>query len=76
MGVVVSRLTSGPEIIDQSVRVLETVVKKTGLKLELTKKDFGGIAIDNHGNPLPDDTLKSCKESDAVLFGGTDSPPC
>lgn len=65
---------AGPEIVEQAVRVLKVVSEKTGLKLELTEKDFGGIAIDNHGNPLPDDTLKTCKESDAVLFGAIGGP--
>lgn len=59
----------GPEIIEQAIRVLDVVTSKTSLKLELVQKDFGGIAIDNHGTALPDDTLKTCKESDAVLFG-------
>ncbi|CAK9780096.1 3-isopropylmalate dehydrogenase [Cutaneotrichosporon oleaginosum] len=64
----------GPEIIEQAVRVLDLISKKTGLQLELTTKDFGGAAIDNHGNPLPDDTLKACQESDAVLFGAVGGP--
>lgn len=64
----------GPEIVEQAVRVLKVVTDKTGLKLELTEKDFGGIAIDNHGTPLPDDTLKTCQESDAVLFGAIGGP--
>ncbi|BEI81187.1 hypothetical protein CcaverHIS002_0203470 [Cutaneotrichosporon cavernicola] len=64
----------GPEIIEQAVRILDLISKKTGLQLELTTKDFGGAAIDNHGNPLPDDTLKACQESDAVLFGAVGGP--
>ena len=38
-------------------------------KFELTSCDFGGIAIDNHGVPLPDATLAACKSADAVLMG-------
>ncbi len=62
-------LTPGPEIIEQAVRILDLISKKTGLQLELTTKDFGGAAIDSAGTPLPDDTLQACQESDAVLFG-------
>ncbi|KAL1407114.1 3-isopropylmalate dehydrogenase [Vanrija albida] len=64
----------GPEIIDQAVRVLNVVTDKSDLKLELTFKDFGGIAIDNHGTPLPEDTLKACQDADAVLFGAVGGP--
>lgn len=53
----------------EAVRVLETVSKLTGLQLEITQKPFGGAAIDATGVPLPDDTLQSCKEADAVLLG-------
>ncbi|RSH80481.1 3-isopropylmalate dehydrogenase [Apiotrichum porosum] len=59
----------GPEIVQQAVRVLNVVTEKTPtLKLELTEKLFGGAAIDATGTPLPEDTLKSCQEADAVLF--------
>lgn len=49
--------------------MLETITKHTNLDIALEHKDFGGIAIDNTGNPLPDDTLKSCQEADAILLG-------
>ena len=49
--------------------MLETITKHTALKLEITRKDFGGAAIDSAGDPLPEDTLKSCKEADAILLG-------
>lgn len=49
--------------------MLETISKYTPLRLEITNKDFGGAAIDSAGDPLPEDTLKSCKEADAILLG-------
>lgn len=49
--------------------MLETITKHTALKLDITSKDFGGAAIDSAGDPLPEDTLKSCKEADAILLG-------
>ena len=60
---------TGPEVTGEAVRVLETVSKLSGLPLEITPKLFGGAAIDATGNPLPEDTLTSCKEADAVLLG-------
>lgn len=62
----------GPEVVGQALRVLTTVQAaraKSGLKLEIERHDFGGIAIDNHGNPLPDSTLAACKAADAILMG-------
>lgn len=61
--------TLGPEVTAEAVRVLETISKFTPLRLEITSKDFGGAAIDAAGDPLPEDTLKSCKEADAILLG-------
>lgn len=59
----------GPEVVAEAVRVLETIVNHSDLKLDLKSYDFGGAAIDNHGVPLPDETLNACKEADAVLMG-------
>lgn len=39
------------------------------VKFEVTAHDFGGIAIDNHGNPLPASTLEACQSADAILLG-------
>ena len=60
---------TGPEVTAQAIRVLETVAKHTNLPLEITSCHFGGAAIDAQGDPLPDSTLKSCKEADAILLG-------
>jgi 3-isopropylmalate dehydrogenase len=63
----------GPEVTGEAVRVLETIIKHTDLDIKLESKDFGGAAIDSAGDPLPEDTLKSCQEADAILLG-TSSP--
>jgi 3-isopropylmalate dehydrogenase len=49
--------------------VLQTIIKHTDLDIVLESKDFGGAAIDSAGDPLPEDTLKSCQEADAILLG-------
>ena len=38
------------------------------MKFELTEKLIGGAAIDEFGTPLPEDTLATCQQSDAVLL--------
>ena len=43
----------GPEVTCEGVRVLQSVGRLFGHDFELTERDFGGIAIENHGDPLP-----------------------
>lgn len=64
----------GPEIVDSAVRVLETVGKKFGHEFVFTAYDIGGIAIDKHGVPLPEETVKGCLASDSVLLGAVGGP--
>ncbi len=59
----------GPEIIDSALKVLDVISKKYGITFEYKHGLVGGAAIDETGDPLPEETLKICKESDAVLFG-------
>lgn len=64
----------GPEVMQQAHKVLDAVEQKHKLTFVREQHDVGGIAIDNHGCPLPDSTLQACEESDAVLFGSVGGP--
>ncbi|CAE6883124.1 Catalyzes the oxidation of 3-carboxy-2-hydroxy-4-methylpentanoate (3-isopropylmalate) to 3-carboxy-4-methyl-2- oxopentanoate. The product decarboxylates to 4-methyl-2 oxopentanoate [Vibrio sp. B1FIG11] len=64
----------GPEVMAQAHKVLDAIEKKHGIAFERDEQDVGGIAIDNHGCPLPESTVKACEESDAVLFGSVGGP--
>ncbi|RXJ73309.1 3-isopropylmalate dehydrogenase [Veronia nyctiphanis] len=64
----------GPEVMQQAHKVLDAVQDKFGLMFDKKEYDVGGIAIDNHGSPLPDHTLKGCEDADAVLFGSVGGP--
>ncbi len=59
----------GPEIVAAAVTVLDAVSAKYGHKFNFTEVYMGGCAIDKFGVPLPDETLETCKKSDAVLMG-------
>lgn len=59
----------GPEIVDEAVKVLDSVSAKFGFDLEYDYRLMGGCAYDVFGEPLPDETLQSALSSDAVLFG-------
>lgn len=64
----------GPEIVDSAVRVLEVIGKKYGHTFTFTPYDIGGCAIDKHGKPLPEETVKGCLEADSVLLGAVGGP--
>ena len=43
----------GPEVMEQAHKVLDAIQTKHGISFEREQHDVGGIAIDNHGCPLP-----------------------
>lgn len=59
----------GQEIVAEAVKVLECLRSDFGLKVEMEGGLVGGTAYDAAGTPLPEDTLKLSKESDAILLG-------
>ncbi|NJM23218.1 MAG: 3-isopropylmalate dehydrogenase [Richelia sp. RM2_1_2] len=58
----------GPEIMAVAVDVLKVVGKKFDIQFEFQEALIGGAAIDATGEPLPETTLKTCRDSDAVLL--------
>lgn len=64
----------GPEIVAQARSCLETISDHCGLGLAFETHDFGGVAIDRHGTPLPKATLEACRAADAVLLGAVGGP--
>jgi 3-isopropylmalate dehydrogenase len=59
----------GPEVIAEALNVLRAVGEKFGHSFHVHDGLIGGIAIDTSGTALSDDTLKMCKQCDAVLLG-------
>ena len=64
----------GPEVVAQGERVLLEIGKRFGHTFRFSTHSIGGCAIDQCGNPLPDDTLAACKASQAVLLGAVGGP--
>ena len=64
----------GQEIINEGIKILRKIEEKHNHKFELKEVLVGGIAIDKEGVPLPQKTLKICKESDACLLYTSPSP--
>lgn len=64
----------GPEVMQEAIKILDAVQRKFSFSLEYHPADVGGCAIDRHGQALPESTLKTCRESDAILFGSVGGP--
>jgi 3-isopropylmalate dehydrogenase len=64
----------GREVVAGGVKVLETISKKYGHQFTFTHTLAGGAALDAVGIPLPEETLTSCRASDAVLLGAVGGP--
>lgn len=64
----------GPEITSEALKVLDAVCAKYNHEIETEKVLAGGCAIDAKGKPLPEETVETCKASDAVLLGAVGGP--
>ncbi|MES1219716.1 MAG: 3-isopropylmalate dehydrogenase [Bacteroidota bacterium] len=64
----------GPEVTRQAVKVLNSVAAQFGHEFHYKYCLMGADAIDKTGNPLPDETIETCLNSDAILFGAIGHP--
>ena len=64
----------GPEVMDQAVSVLEAVAAKDGFSFEWKPALVGGAAYDKFEHPLPQGTIDTCKDSEAIFFGSVGGP--
>lgn len=64
----------GPEVCGAAQSVLEKVAEIKNLSFSFSTQPIGGNAIDNHENPLPEETLQACLQADAVLLGAVGGP--
>lgn len=64
----------GPEISEQGVAVMSAVCEKFGHKVSYEYALCGAHAIDETGDPFPEETFKICMDADAVLFSAVGDP--
>src|SRR5574341_1200246 len=64
----------GPEVVGEAVRVLDVIASKYNHTFVFTEHLMGGCSIDRYGSSLTDETLRDCKNSDAVLLGAVGGP--
>ena len=65
---------TGPEVIAEAVKVLESAASKFKFKLDLTWFDFGGERYKKTGETLPDSAVKELRQFDAILLGAIGHP--
>ena len=64
----------GPEVITQAIKVLDAIKNKYNHEWIYFYADIGSVAIDNYGDPFPQETEEACINSDAVLLGAIGDP--
>src|SRR5438552_9236001 len=64
----------GPEIMRETMRVMEFFDRRRIASFEVTEGLVGGSAYDASCTPLTDATLAQAMEADAVLFGSVGGP--
>lgn len=64
----------GPEVTNQSIKILNAIAQQFHHEFNYTYCLMGADAIDKTGNPLPDETIEACLNSDAILFGAIGHP--
>lgn len=64
----------GPEVMAAACAVVEEVGRIFGHKFKLQKALIGGAAFDEFRSHCPEETLKICRSSEAILFGSVGGP--
>jgi 3-isopropylmalate dehydrogenase len=64
----------GPEVTAQSHRILDWFVAKRNVPMELREAQYGLIPYLATGKVLPEDTIETMDEADAILWGATGGP--
>ena len=64
----------GPEVMVHALRLLAKIGEKFGHEFTTKEGLIGGIAIDETGTSLPDETLKICEAADAILLAAVGGP--
>jgi len=65
---------TGPEVIRESLKVLQAVASISGFKYETVTFDFGGERYLKTKETLPNSALKELRQFDAILLGAIGHP--
>jgi len=65
---------TGPEVVAEGIKVLQTAADKAGFKINLTTFDFGGERYLKTGETLPEGAVDELKKFDAIFLGAIGHP--
>ena len=65
---------TGPEVVNEGLKVLAAVAEKEGIKYETTNYDLGGERYKKTGEILPDSVLEELKCFDSIFLGAVGHP--
>jgi len=65
---------TGPEVVAEGIKILETVSQKAGFGIDFTYHDLGGERYMKTGEILPESVVASLAKSDAIFLGAIGHP--
>lgn len=65
---------TGPEVVNEGIKVLQSASSKYNVKFDFVKFDFGGERYLRTGETLPDSALDELKHFDAIYLGAIGHP--
>ncbi|RJQ46428.1 MAG: 3-isopropylmalate dehydrogenase [Gaiellales bacterium] len=65
---------TGPEVVEEGLKVLAAAAERFGFKYETTDYDFGGDRYLRTGETLPDSAIDELREHDAIFLGAIGHP--
>ena len=64
----------GPEVVTESIKVLDVVASKAGHEVDATAYPFGSSGLEEAGSGFPDQTREACLASPAIFLGAVGDP--
>jgi len=65
---------TGPEVVSEGIKILETVAEKCDFSLNFIEYNLGGEHFKATGEVLPDNLLETLSKSDAIYLGAIGHP--
>ena len=65
---------TGPEVVEQGLKVLEAVAERERIEWDFIHYDFGGERYKRTGETLPDSAIEELGQLDAIYLGAIGHP--
>ncbi|MFC1594277.1 3-isopropylmalate dehydrogenase [Candidatus Omnitrophota bacterium] len=65
---------TGPEVVEEGLKVLEAIAQKCGFKYDTVNYDFGGERYKKTGEVLPESALDELRQMSAIYLGAVGHP--